>query len=143
MRVQDIFESNGDDDVEMRVAQLRRMIADAKERAQWADNSSREQREIMRYQAEIERLLAQQKETTNPTLVQRFTIPDTDSARDLFTRIRDEWKAGARMKPWEVYSGNEPGTLEVVVKGDPSVSFGGITIGQIADMVKQYQRSAR
>lgn len=135
MRVQDLFE---DDDIEAQIANLQRRIKQAQDRAEFADFADRERREIASYQSQIEQLRRQQRLQSGEEIETKITIPD-DVSTEVMTKVRDMWNSSGGSVPWKTLYGQQPNTIDVIVRGNPEWRDRGISVRELVQFLKRYE----
>lgn len=135
MRVQDLFEN---DDIEQKIAELQRRIQRTRERAEFADFADRERREMAEYQSQIDELRRQQRLQSGEEVEVKITIPDAVST-EVMTNLRDMWKSSGGNVPWKAFYGQQPDTIDVVVRGKPDARSRGISVREVIQFLKKYE----
>lgn len=135
MRLQDLFE---DDDIEAQIADLQRRIKQTRDRAEFADFADRERREMSAYQAQIDQLRRQQRLQSGEEIEVKITIPDEVST-EVMTKIRDMWNSSGGNVPWKAFYGDQPDTIDVVVRGKPEWRDRGVNVRELIQFLKKYE----
>lgn len=137
MKLKDIFEQVS---IEQQIDDLQRRIKNAEEQMVMADDSSRYRREIEEYRNAIRQLKQQQSVLTGETIQRKFTIP-RNRADKMIQHLRSVWqKGGANWLPWEVFTGDDPDTVKVVVRGKPGDRSGDVSVNDVVKFLEQNTR---